>query len=275
MAIHRAASAPATSGSPSANGSAVTDRDRLIALQRLLLPQLLPNIGCTEAAVASEAHNDLFRLGGDWYDMIDRADRGEVMVVIGDVVGHGVEQIGVMGQLRAAANALSRVCADPMDLISVLDRVAVDLPGAEHSTALAVMLDGTGTGMVAAAGHPPPLRVRAADGVIERIDGGRRPPLTLGGAAGYGTFDYVPGDLIILYTDGVIERDDLDIDEAFERIGEVARESMDLDCAGVARRILADAGPHSNDDTVVLVIRPRHLGPAPAKPPEMAVSAAI
>ena len=68
------------------------DREELLRLQRLLLPATLPAIGCTEAAAGYSALNHSFEVGGDWYDLIDRPD-DRVVAVIGDVVGHGAEQV--------------------------------------------------------------------------------------------------------------------------------------------------------------------------------------
>ena len=92
----------------------------MLRLQELLLPSALPEIGCTEAAAAYRAHNDELRLGGDWYDVIDRPDTNSVVAIIGDVVGHGADQIGVMGQLRSASHALCGPCFAPHEILDHL-----------------------------------------------------------------------------------------------------------------------------------------------------------
>lgn len=85
-------------------------------------------VGCTEVAAAYRAANAELRLGGDWFDLIDRDDH-RVVAVVGDVVGHGLEQIGCMGQLRTALDVLSRSVRSPEEIMRLVDDFAVDVPG--------------------------------------------------------------------------------------------------------------------------------------------------
>ncbi len=110
---------------------------RLRELQQLLLPASLPPVGCTEVAAGYRSHNDDLKLGGDWYDLVDRPD-DQVVAIVGDVVGHGLEQIGVMGQLRSATNALSRSCAEPHEALAHLDGFTRDFPGASMASVYVV-----------------------------------------------------------------------------------------------------------------------------------------
>lgn len=236
------------------------ERQRLIDLQRLLLPQTLPAIGCTEAAAEYRAHNHQLHLGGDWYDLVDRPD-DQVVAIVGDVVGHGVTQIGVMGQLRAAANALSRSCAQPDEVLNALDAFARDLPGAEMATITVVMLDGSTTARVASAGHPPPLLIKS-DGNHQLVEQGRRPPLGLGTPNPHGTFEFSVGDLIVLYTDGLVERRTESIDDGIARVLDYARSHIDEPCRDIAAGLVDTVAAGATDDVAVLVLRPRnHRGP--------------
>lgn len=233
------------------------DRDRLIELQRLLLPKSLPSVGCTEIAAEYRAHNDDLRLGGDWYDVIDRTDN-RVVAIVGDVVGHGLEQISVMGQLRAAANALGRSSANPGDLLRDLDFFACDLPGAEYTTATVLMLDGTNTASIAAAGHPPLIHV-TREGAVKVIEAGRRPPLTLGSIAPvWATFDYEVDDLMVMFTDGLIERRGVPLDDAIASVGRLLVEHIAAPCRDIAARVIDELAGDAQDDIALMVLRPRN-----------------
>lgn len=260
-------SSDSSSGTESEHGIATersmgsaAERKRLIDLQRLLLPQTLPAIGCTEAAAEYRAHNHLLHLGGDWYDLIDRPDN-QVVAIVGDVVGHGVTQIGVMGQLRAAANALSRSCDEPNDVLDALDAFARDLPGATMATITVVMLDGSTRARVGSAGHPPPLLVKG-DGESQLIEQGRRPPLGLGTPNAYGTFEFSVGDLIVLYTDGLVERRTESIDDGISRVLDYTRAHISEPCRDIAAGLVDTVAVDATDDVAVMVLRPRnHRGP--------------
>lgn len=232
------------------------ERQRLLDLQRLLLPGDLPEVGCTEVAAVYRAHNDHLRLGGDWYDVVDRDD-GQVVVLVGDVVGHGVEQISVMGQLRAAANALARSCGQPEALVADLDRFARDLPGAELATVQVLMIDGSTTGRLVSAGHPPLIHVDG-HGEVHVLEVGRRAPLTIGPVASEGgRFQYQADDLLVMYTDGLVEREGGKIDDAIVDVGTMAAGLRAEPCAVVAARLLAKARD-ARDDVAIMVLRPRY-----------------
>ncbi|MBT8241836.1 MAG: serine/threonine-protein phosphatase, partial [Acidimicrobiia bacterium] len=153
-------------------------REELLRMQRLLLPASLPRIGCTEAAAAYRADNSELRLGGDWFDLVDRPESNSIVGIVGDVVGHGVEQISVMGQLRAASSALAHAVDGPAEILAGLDRFARTLSGAEFATLCVVVFDGSPNARISSAGHPPPVVV-TSDGHVQVIEAGRRPPLTL------------------------------------------------------------------------------------------------
>lgn len=239
---------------PMAGDSA--DRAALIDLQRLLLPPALPPIGCTEAAAHYRAHNDALRLGGDWYDLIDRDDN-RVVSVVGDVVGHGVRQISVMGQLRAASNALARSLADPAEMLRVLDSFAADVPGAEYASAAVLMLDGTTTASISSAGHPPMLHVKAGGGHT-LIEGGRGPLLAIPGRRASTTFEYEIDDIFVQYTDGLVDRRGRGVDTILDEIAAFVADSAGEPCATIGASVIDRFGADADDDVVVVVLRPRN-----------------
>ncbi len=234
-----------------------SERDRLLALQRLLLPNQLPDIGCTEAAAAYRAHNHDLNLGGDWYDLIDLDEQDRVVAIVGDVVGHGLEQISVMGQLRAASNALTRSCEEPHEILTALDGFAHHIPGAAMATLAIVSIDGSTTAQIASAGHPPPLHVTKA-GHVHFIETGRRAPLTLGGPDSSASFDFAVEDLIVLYTDGVVERRGENIDIGLADLAEFVRARRRHSCRDLASAVVDEFAVQSDDDCAVIVLRPLH-----------------
>lgn len=234
----------------------MSDRMTLIELQRLLLPPSLPAIGCTEAAAHYLSHNDELRIGGDWYDLIDRPDN-RVVAIVGDVVGHGLRQISVMGQLRAASNSLGRTLDDPAEILAALDSFAADVPGAEYASASILMLDGTTTARLAAAGHPPLLHVKAAGG-FDLVDAGRGPLLTVAGERATATFQYAIDDILVQYTDGLTDRRSSDPDEVIADVAAYVAARADRPCADIAAGLIEHYGRLSDDDVVVLVMRPRN-----------------
>ncbi len=232
------------------------DHRRLVALQRLLLPAQIPPVGCTEVAAGYMSHNDELRLGGDWYDLVDRPD-DQVVAIVGDVVGHGIEQIGVMGQLRAAANALARSCAEPHAVLEHLATFARDTPGAAMASVIVLMLDGSNVGRVASAGHPPLLHVRP-NGDWQTIDAGRRPPLTLAHERSTGTFTYAVDDLLVLYTDGLVERREHTWGDRLERLARRVIDKAHDPCARIRDDLIDDAANDIQDDVALMVLRPRN-----------------
>ncbi|NND75212.1 MAG: serine/threonine-protein phosphatase [Ilumatobacter sp.] len=230
-------------------------RAELLELQRVLLPPVLPAIGCTEAAAHYRSHNHDLDLGGDWYDLVDRPD-DQVVAIVGDVVGHGVSQIGVMGQLRAASNALARTLPQPADVLTSLDAFAADVPGAAYASAMVLMLDGTTTGRIAAAGHPPLLHV-SASGVVDVVEAGRGPLLGVSGERPGATFTYGIDDLLVMYTDGLVERRRGNHDIGAD-VGRFVAGRLDEPCDVIAAEVVDRFGADSDDDIVVLVLRPRN-----------------
>lgn len=235
----------------------MSERERLLALQRILLPGALPAIGCTEAAAGYRAHNHDLHLGGDWYDLVDLEADNRIVAIVGDVVGHGVEQISVMGQLRAASNALARSCEQPHEILAALDGFARDVRGAALATLVVLAIDGTTTARLASAGHLPPLHVTTA-GDLRVIEGGRRPPLTIDGASTTFSFTFEVGDLVVLYTDGVVERRGTPIDDGIAALGAFVRERRHFPCRDLTTAILDELGAGAEDDMAVMVLRPLH-----------------
>lgn len=205
-------------------------------------------------------------VGGDWYDVIN-LDDGLVLLAIGDVVGHSLDAAALMGRLRSATRAVAPLVADAAELLAQLDRL-VEATDALGSTLALVVVDPSAATVVhCSAGHLPPLRV-SADGTSAFLTGGLRPPLGVRPRTEVPCAEHAlaAGDLLVLYTDGLVERRDRPIDDRLELLRVEAeravRESADLD--GLLDHLLgAMASDRQRDDIALLAVQ-LPLGPVPA-----------
>ncbi len=222
-------------------------------LQHAMLTQRLPRRAELEVAAEYRPAVSGLEVGGDWYDAFDLDDT-TVAVAVGDVVGHGLHAATAMGQLRTATQALARPGLGPAGLLTLVDDFVDRRDIGFAATLVYAELDTrTATLTYACAGHLPPLRVRA-DGGVEYLWGGRSGPLgvpTVRGARPQGTVRLDPGDLVLLYTDGVVERRDRSLLEGLDRLAQVAgRGEPDRD--GELIEHLFDAEANQRDDACVL-----------------------
>ncbi|HEX4864305.1 MAG TPA: PP2C family protein-serine/threonine phosphatase [Acidimicrobiales bacterium] len=184
------------------------------ALQASLLPTDLAVGSWFDLAARYVPGTADLRIGGDWYDSQIMSD-GTVALSVGDVAGHGVEAAAQMGELRSAMAALRLVRSAPDDLIAAVHRLTTEL--GYFATAVCARLDPTGNLVWASAGHLPPLVVHQ-DGQSELLETDQSPPL----GAGYGRgvpinrYRLNPGDTVLLYTDGLVERRDLPLDQSLQ-----------------------------------------------------------
>jgi PAS domain S-box-containing protein len=239
-------------------------RAALGTFQRALLPVEMFPADLHVAVRYEPAAGDL-RLGGDWYDVFDLPD-GLVGIAAGDVVGHGIGAAAVMGQLRSALRALAQVEADPAALLERLDLHARHEAGAAATTVAFVTLDrANGALRYSCAGHLPPLVVDA-DGTARYLEGGRGLPIGLAHAGpprSSATATLGRDGMLILYTDGLIERRTSSIDEGMARLTDSATSHRALGIEAFADQLLEDLGAGSGqDDTAVICVR----YPSPAAP---------
>lgn len=216
-----------TSIAQSLQRAMLVDQSREIAagLQSAMLPRRLPSPAGGGLAVRYRTARVGTWIGGDWYDAVALAD-GRVGVAIGDVQGHDTEAAAIMGQLRIAMTAYA---AEGHSCESVLARASAflaELHADRFATCLYAQVSlATGAVDAANAGHLPPL-VRHEDGTVERIEVAGGPPLGLPAdwsLAAYPrtTFHLAPGDTLLLYSDGLVERPGEDLDRGLARLAEV------------------------------------------------------
>ena len=167
-------------------------------------------------------------VGGDWYDAFFLGE-DRVALVVGDVVGRGLTAATTMGQLRSAVRALAGTQLGPAGVLENLDAFAERAPDARGATVIYAELDlSSGSLVLAAAGHPPP--VLAAPGQEpELVWGGRSAPL--GAYAGITDRDQLEmrlerGSRLLLYTDGLVERRDRSLDHGFAQLADAFRRAQ-------------------------------------------------
>jgi serine phosphatase RsbU (regulator of sigma subunit)/anti-sigma regulatory factor (Ser/Thr protein kinase) len=241
--------------------SRLTERERGLAdaLQRSLIPRLpeLPAVAFAGRYLPAQAA----RLGGDWYDAFSLPD-GRLGLAIGDVVGRGFHAAAIMGQLRSGLRAYALDGMTPGTVLERLSNLLRQLEPGRTATLVYIVLDPhTGGLHVAAAGHPPPL-VRPIDGEPWFLDLPGSVPLGATRHARYDVYevDFDPGDAIVLYTDGLVERPGESLDDGLARLVDTVRgEHDELEHLGDALvAVLLPEGP-GDDDAALLVARAQPL----------------
>ncbi|MGW0707351.1 SpoIIE family protein phosphatase [Streptomyces sp. NPDC002643] len=254
-----------------------------VTLQRSLLPQALTGGTALEVASAYLPADPTDGVGGDWFDVIPLSG-ARVGLVVGDVVGHGITAAATMGRLRTAVQTLADMEMPPDELLSHLDdlllRLSAEQPddkdakgagATARSTTTPVFLGATCLYAVydpvtrrctmARAGHPPPVVV-TPDGRVSFPEPPAGPPLGLGGMAFEATeIELAENSLLGLYTDGLIEGTDRDLERGMSRLAELlAHCDTDLAtlCTSAVRRLVPVPQP---DDIALLLARTHALRP--------------
>ncbi|MFE4969503.1 SpoIIE family protein phosphatase [Streptomyces sp. NPDC056660] len=245
-----------------------------VTLQRSLLPQALTGGTAMEVASSYLPADASDGVGGDWFDVIPLSG-ARVGLVVGDVVGHGLTAAASMGRLRTAVQTLADMELPPDELLAHLDDLVLRL-GEEESGSTASQ-DSTATFVgatclyavydpvtrrcaMARAGHPPPIVV-APDGRAWFAEMPAGPPLGLGGMAFEATeIELAENSLLGLYTDGLIEGFDQDVERGMARLrAALACPGADLAtlCSATVQQLLPVPQP---DDIALLLARTHALG---------------
>ncbi|TVZ90118.1 SpoIIE family protein phosphatase [Streptomyces sp. BK340] len=242
------------------------ERETALALQRSLLPRTLPR---TAALEASSRYLPAARagVGGDWFDVIPLSGM-RVAMVVGDVVGHGIQASATMGRLRTAVRTLADIDLAPDELLTHLDDLVVRLseesggegsPGEVGATCLYAVYDPVSRRCtLARAGHPPPV-VLMPGSEPRQLDLPAGPPLGLGGLPFESAEVGLPeGTVLALYTDGLVvsRAGDTGRQELFQALGAYA-DSLDETCDQILQALLPPGG--TADDVALLLARTRGL----------------
>ena len=239
--------------------SAERERSVALALQNALLALDVRSRDVVIGAQYLSSDTDL-RVGGDWYDAIERDD-GKVVVAVGDVVGSGLDSAATMGRLRSSLGITGLQTSDPARILRYLDHYAERIPGATATTVAIVVQDSRRQRLsYVSAGHPPAIVVRPG-GAVEVLSGGRSWPLDIGvdhARPRAASAAFPAGSLLLLYTDGVVERRTEVIDEGIGRLTRSLRRHWNLPVRQLVRQVLRDAGIEDmarHDDAAVIALR--------------------
>jgi GAF domain-containing protein len=233
------------------------EHDIAQTLQRHLLTIPPTNIDGLRWAVRYQA-GSAGLAGGDWYDVI-ALDGGAVLLVIGDVVGKGVQAAASVSQLRSACRALARQIDDPLELMLALDEFAVAVDEGVYSSLGLFRLDvATGRLDQVLAGHPPPAIVHPS-GEAQLLPASQGAVLGISSARARASVELPAGTLLVLYTDGLVERRGELLDVGFERLtrllsGMEAPFDPQWSCDWLVGELASDA-PTADDTAVLAVVR--------------------
>ncbi|AUH44909.1 protein phosphatase [Streptomyces sp. CMB-StM0423] len=235
------------------------EREVALQLQEAMLPAPSP-LGHHRAAVRYRPAVASLNVCGDWYDIVDRPGGDRTVVAVGDVVGHGLRAAGVMGQLRSALSAASLVADGPAQALEVLGRYARSVDAAATATAAAVFIDWAGCSLTySSAGHLPPV-LWHPDGTVTYLDQATDPPLGVRpehSARPEARAGFTEGCVLVLYTDGLVERRYEDIDTGLARLADSIARHGAADPERLADALLTDLIPPAGltDDTALVVVR--------------------
>ena len=232
-----------------------------VALQRSLLPKRLGDITGVRVAARYLAASE--EVGGDWYDVIE-LPRGRVGLVIGDVVGHGIAAAALMGRLRTSLHAYAIENHGPGRTLELVDRFVQSLNEPAMATAgYAVFDTHTSTVQYATAGHLPPIVISGDEVRVLEVT-----PAAPLGAFPYGRcpeheLSLASGDMLFLYTDGLVERRGIPLNVGIETLARTLRGAISPEEACVAA--VADMLPIAGlrDDVAIVALQnspvPREL----------------
>ena len=232
-------------------------------LQRSMLPEHLPELDTFRIAARYDVGVDGNAAGGDFYDAFELTD-GKLAMVLGDVAGHDVRAAAVMGQVRAALRALALTDAAPPSVLAGLDRLVGSLGAESRNEEIFVtvvygvldLLDGTIT--LASAGHPPPVLRRAgvsggpATAELVKVPPGA--PLGLGGRWQTGVVTLEPGDTVLMFSDGVVERRGRPLADGLDDLVAAAAGAVSGDPRNLCALATSAVSGQTDDDVAVLAV---------------------
>ncbi|MCX4587241.1 SpoIIE family protein phosphatase [Streptomyces sp. NBC_01481] len=237
-------------------------------LQDALLPHRLPVLDQVDTVGRYLPGTQGMEVGGDWYDVVE-TDRG-LALVIGDVQGHGVSAAATMGQLRSAVRAFALSGHDPEEVMTGTNRLLIDLDPGQFASCCYVVLDpATGSVQAVRAGHPQPL-LRHSNGRTEVLDLAGGVVLGIDVEASYPVTELRlgPGDVLALYTDGLVEQAGIDIDLGVERLRASLAEAGSSSLAGTADRLMNEARQATDrPDDIALLLAARWTESGTGNPP--------
>ncbi len=232
-------------------------RDNALIMQRRLLP-VIPALPNWLSVAAEYRPTPGGAVGGDWYQVIDVGE-DRYAAIVGDAVGHGLHAAAAMGQLRAAIAGAASSDPDPDRVLAAAEQFARTAEDTMCATTTYLLLNSQPVVRYASAGHLAPVWVRPGERA-RLLDGGRRPLLGFGDAHAMPVATnapFAPGDTIVLYTDGLIERRGRTLDEGLallqRTVESLADAPVDEVCSVLLERLSHDRD--IEDDIAVMALR--------------------
>ncbi|MFD7861966.1 SpoIIE family protein phosphatase [Streptomyces sp. NPDC059783] len=231
-------------------------QETALTLQRSMLPRHHHDPVGMEVASRYQPAASRYEVGGDWFDVIGLRD-DRTALVVGDVMGSGIHAATTMGRLRTATQTLSRLSLPPAEVLGHLDEITADLDPGFATCVYAVYDPGTHVCRLGTAGHLPPVLIpRGAPPRLLTLPAGA--PLGVGGVEFSDvTVALGPGDRLVLYTDGLVETRDDDIDSRLATLLDLLGHpdpSLEVSCD---RLLAALRDPVGSDDVALLMARVR------------------
>ncbi|MGP3980060.1 SpoIIE family protein phosphatase [Streptomyces sp. KR80] len=242
-------------------------RTTAVTLQRSLLPEHPPAMKGLEVASRYQPAGAASEVGGDWFDLIP-LEGDKTALVVGDVMGSGIDAAATMGRLRTATSTLASLDLEPARLLQHLDKITVGLEHYITTCIYAVYDPHRMQCQIANAGHLPPALVRTGH-PPELLDLPTGAPLGVGGVTfDTTTFTLEPGDQLVLYTDGLVETRRHALDERLDTLLNLLddpQRSLEKTCDRLLRAL---RHPDTHDDVALLIARAQNL----ARPPSAVAS---
>jgi PAS domain S-box-containing protein len=246
-------------------------------LQRSMLPEQA-SIDGLDVWAHYTPNVDHAQVGGDWFDVLPIAD-DVAGVVVGDVVGHDVEAAATMGQLRSVVRSYAYELEDPGSVLMRVDHLAAGMGMARMASLVLMTLnrrdDGQWDLAWSSAGHLPvlvcsprtdPVTGEVTGHSVRRLDTAQGTLIGLReGPRQSDAMRLRPGDVVVAYTDGLIERRSRPMSQGLELLVRLLEGASARQAAGVGEMLLAELGDSPEDDTAVVVLRvPLEVGDLPA-----------
>ncbi|MFE6064049.1 SpoIIE family protein phosphatase [Streptomyces sp. NPDC056431] len=237
---------------------AETRHQLALQLQRAIVPEVPASLelpGDLTVAVRYRPATEEYRVGGDWYDVL-ALPSGKILVAVGDIAGHGIDSVTGMVALRNAQRALAFTGDSPRRLMGWLNEVTLRTGGGTTATAVCALYDPEDGGLLwSSAGHLPMLLLRG--GRARLLD----PPhdVLLGAVPAFSyreqRIGLRPGDTLLLYTDGLIERRHAGLDEGLARLAAEAERLAGREPGRLVDELLSTATGDTDDDTSLVAVR--------------------